>query len=122
MTIFSKGTFTKADGENTVTLDGGITTAGATYPQGVNFHRHQIEIDAGDNATGTITVTGTAPSLSVDEPVYESDNTTPLVINLASASRTFPIAPCTLKNMIFDFDTLGGTSDVTITVSSWDYS
>lgn len=122
MTIFSKGVFTNANGTNTVTLDGGDTDSSGTYPQGVNFHKHQIEIDAGDNSTGTITVTGTSPSLDDAEPVYESDGTTALVIDLSESPRTFPIADVTLKNLKFTFATLGGSDGVTITVSSWDYS
>lgn len=122
MTIFSTGTFANDNGANTLVLDGDTAYTNSTYPQGVNFHSHQIEITAGDNTTGTITVTGTSPSRSAAEPVYKSDGTTALEINLAESPRTFPINNVTLKNLIFTFASLNGSDDVDITVSSWDFS
>lgn len=117
MTFISKGVFANGDATQTVTLDGG-TSIGNGKPQGVAFNRHQIAIDAGDNSTGTIAYLVTAAGNSSSEPVYESGSA--LTVNLATSNEPLTrTVTAVAESFSFTFASLGGSDDVTITISSW---
>ena len=127
--IFSKKTFAKTDGANVVLINGQDQTVGFSGNQsppvdGRVYISHMLSIDPGDNTTGTITVTATTTGRTTAEPVYESDGTTPLVINLANSPRSFPIgggdSQTSLVSVTLTNATLNGTTTVTATISSGD--
>ena len=113
--------FGNGDATNLVTLNGDEPTSSFAnvQPQGVNFHRHQIAIDAGDNSSGTITVLCKANGGSGNEAVFEDGSA--LVINLATSGE--PLTRTDIKGSLesfsFTFASLGGSDDVTLTVTSW---
>ena len=127
--IFSKKTFAKTDGANVVLINGQDQTSGFSGTQappadGRIYTSHMLSIDPGDNTTGTITVTATTTGRTTAEPVYESDGTTPLVIDLANSPRSFPVggsdATTSLVSVTLTNATLNGTTTVTATVASGD--
>lgn len=124
--IFSKKTFAKTDGANVVLINGQDQTVGFSGNQsppvdGRVYISHMLSIDPGDNTTGTITVTATTTGRTTAEPVYESDGTTPLVINLANSPRSFPlVGRASLVSITLTNATLNGTTTVTATISSGD--
>ena len=118
-TIRTVQTFTNANATNEVKLLGSEPEVIGKLPQGVNFNRHQIAIDAGDNTTGTIAYLATAVGGAGTEPVYESGSA--LTVNLATANEvlTRTVKDNSLESFSFTFASLGGSDNVTITISSW---
>jgi hypothetical protein len=105
----------------TVQLDG-QDDANGPIGMGGQAPNHSIAIDQGDSTSGTITVTAIAWGKTTAEPVYESDGTTPLVINLATANEPMvrSISNKSLKSIIFTPASMNGTTDWAVTIQSGD--
>lgn len=122
----TKGSFSKADANYTMNLNGvDNTTVTADYPAvsdsfAAGCTTHSIGIDAGDNDTGTITFFGKSLGSEGYEALLDA-NGDAISIDLSTTTRTVGnIQKYALVAMSFTHDTLGGDDNVIYTVSSGD--
>lgn len=119
-----------SDGDLTIPLDGtngsaptnqkGDVISVGNSGNAAKLNTHQMEFIVGDNNSGTLTITATGANSSTDKPVYESDGTTAVVIDLSVANEpeTRTITVSSLKNIVVAKDSLGGSDDIEVIVSS----
>lgn len=111
------------DATITVELDG-RNEVGAQISQidGKQQPNHQIAIDKGDSTVGTLTVTAIAVGKTTAEPVFESDELTPLVIDLATANEplTRSIENNALDSIVVTGAGMDGSNNWKVTISSGD--